>query len=61
MLGLVCLSLGVLGPFDAFDFRNAYLSAAHAVVDGREPETANGVPWRRRAAVAAQLAVSGDG
>lgn len=42
LLGLVCLSLGVLGPFDAFDFRNAYLSAAHAVVDGRSPYPATG-------------------
>ena len=37
LLGLLALLLAVLGPHDAFDFRNAYMGAARAVVDGRSP------------------------
>lgn len=36
-LATLALSLALLGPYDAFDFRQAYLGAAHAVMDGRSP------------------------
>ena len=41
-LALFGLALAVVGPHHAFDFRNAYLSAAHAIAEGRSPYPAEG-------------------